>query len=1021
MPFYNKKTKRQVTFKTARKNLANYYIIGNEVVIQTKRGKELRQKDKLNKITVNKIILKEVVEEKLIFINYEATMFMLVENDQGLKIAKYFIVTDTLKVINDNKVEHIKAVIENLREKFASYPYKPILKKLFINNIQIPRKEVNAVEMVMFSNGILNKLEYEEEIDEIIGGNLGGFEDYGDIMNSKYINYRILKISNETPTGQCVIDNLINMYNITESKIESLTNKKISDGFSFEDLKKVCDYLKINMYAVDQKYNIFKYNVPKPCKHLKPLMFIIKNDHMVLIDDISERKKLSTISNGTNIKSDIIKMRKNNKENKEKKDNKIVYIESNDITNKLFELIKNGEEKNIINMNIVNTSIKNNQCVSFKHNDTLYYANEDIEDCLIVKEKLGIENYINQSIHGMVNEYFKKKYPTPTSTFNETVKDVMFNKSSKRAKLINIKKPVNIDNVKAYDHKRFYRTSMYEKRFNWCIFDITNTIEKYDGELIDGLFSIETEDKTLLDGDGWYYRDILEKAKEENIKYKINYIIKPSTVLKPDYFQKFLDDIEEKLGKGTPLSKKAFNHWQGLLNKRDSLNQSCIYTTSLNDVAYYLNKYTDSFPTYLEDNKIWRVTFNYSNKYMEFNIPLYQQLLDFSHVLLYEMIKYIGGDVLRISTDCIIVENPERKGIDIYIEKPKEIPDFNKFKISEEYSKYPFYYEKPKTQIIKLNKNELPSLDQSFLLTGQAGTGKTFTICELIKKIGLSKCKVLGPTNKAVDVLREKIEDKSLVSTIHKFFGISINGTVDKVKNMNKYEYIIIDEISMVGRDIYKVLYAYKAQYPHLKFIFVGDKNQLPPVEEYGEVDYFDNGVITDFCKITYELVYNWRAETDPEFIKRLNDIDNIKVGDFGSLKEFRSLCYTNTTRININIKTMKKLRENYIKIGYMSVYKGLPVISKQGMKDIFKNEELEVVGYDNEKVLIVNSVNEKFYFGYEDFEKYFDCAYCLTVHKSQGSTYNFSYTVYEWGMMDNKMKYTALSRATCGKLINIL
>ena len=75
-----------------------------------------------------------------------------------LKIAKYFIVTDTLKVINDNKVEHIKAVIENLREKFASYPYKPILKKLFINNIQIPRKEVNAVEMVMFSNGILNKL-----------------------------------------------------------------------------------------------------------------------------------------------------------------------------------------------------------------------------------------------------------------------------------------------------------------------------------------------------------------------------------------------------------------------------------------------------------------------------------------------------------------------------------------------------------------------------------------------------------------------------------------------------------------------------------------------------------------------------------------------------------------------------------------------------------------------------------------------------------------------------------------------
>ena len=55
-----------------------------------------------------------------------------------------------------------------------------------------------------------------------------------------------------------------------------------------------------------------------------------------------------------------------------------------------------------------------------------------------------------------------------------------------------------------------------------------------------------------------------------------------------------------------------------------------------------------------------------------------------------------------------------------------------------------------------------------------------------------------------------------------------------------------------------------------------------------------------------------------------------------------------------------------------------------------------------------------------KDFQHYFYVAYAITIHKSQGSTFDFSYTIHEWDKLDNKLKYVALSRATDKEYINI-
>ena len=46
---------------------------------------------------------------------------------------------------------------------------------------------------------------------------------------------------------------------------------------------------------------------------------------------------------------------------------------------------------------------------------------------------------------------------------------------------------------------------------------------------------------------------------------------------------------------------------------------------------------------------------------------------------------------------------------------------------------------------------------------------------------------------------------------------------------------------------------------------------------------------------------------------------------------------------------------------------------------------------------------------------------FCITVHKSQGGTYNTEYTIHEFERFDERLKYVALSRGAYVNLINIL
>lgn len=130
-----------------------------------------------------------------------------------------------------------------------------------------------------------------------------------------------------------------------------------------------------------------------------------------------------------------------------------------------------------------------------------------------------------------------------------------------------------------------------------------------------------------------------------------------------------------------------------------------------------------------------------------------------------------------------------------------------------------------------------------FLLSGQAGVGKTTCVKYLIKRLAseipnVNIC-LSAPTNHAVAVLAESVADSDLsYKTIYSLLGLRMmaNGEVKELSDsgtdsIGAYSIVICDEASMIS----SVLIDYirkKIALADTKVIFIGDKQQLPPVGE---------------------------------------------------------------------------------------------------------------------------------------------------------------------------------------------
>lgn len=147
-----------------------------------------------------------------------------------------------------------------------------------------------------------------------------------------------------------------------------------------------------------------------------------------------------------------------------------------------------------------------------------------------------------------------------------------------------------------------------------------------------------------------------------------------------------------------------------------------------------------------------------------------------------------------------------------------------------------------KIAINGLTKNIEMMRDKTFhnkftSLSGYAGVGKTFLTSYLAQRIykngeSIAFCALTG---KAASVLRDKLEkanalySTSSVSTIHSLIYIPVvdkKGKVSWIKKPNiEHDIIIIDEASMVNKELFKDLLTYNKP-----IVCIGDAGQLPAI-----------------------------------------------------------------------------------------------------------------------------------------------------------------------------------------------
>lgn len=208
-------------------------------------------------------------------------------------------------------------------------------------------------------------------------------------------------------------------------------------------------------------------------------------------------------------------------------------------------------------------------------------------------------------------------------------------------------------------------------------------------------------------------------------------------------------------------------------------------------------------------------------------------------------------------------------------------------------------------------------LKKIFVLSGSAGTGKTYLITHIFDKYYYKNKKIVftATTNKAVSVLEKMIDiSNSNINflTIHKLLNIKriINSSgkesfdfdisespIKNKKSIFYYDIIIIDEASMINQSLYNKIIFMSSKIKG-KIIFLGDTLQLPPVNE-------DSSLV--FSKVNYTLSNVVRNSSNIlTFCNRIRNciLTNNKI-------KFKDLVDDN---LNIN-KDQNKWLENYCKI----------------------------------------------------------------------------------------------------------
>lgn len=361
--------------------------------------------------------------------------------------------------------------------------------------------------------------------------------------------------------------------------------------------------------------------------------------------------------------------------------------------------------------------------------------------------------------------------------------------------------------------------------------------------------------------------------------------------------------------------------------------------------------------------------------------------------------------------------------------------------------------EKQKEVILSCLKNKIS------ILTGGPGVGKTYTtraVVDFFKLRGISFL-ICAPTGKAAK--RSSELTNSTAKTIHRMLKLINIDEEDTTANdtsiLSNYSYLIVEESSMLSLDLmYQLLTRIHSR---LKILFVGDYDQLPPIEAGTPFkDMIESGIIPTYkltkifrqnnkhsliveyshiinkgIPLTPEQMFNEQYFTDKNidflnimptkeqrintiidlYIDKINEVRDIKdiqilipqkKGDYGTLV-INELIQKKLLERNITKETGFKFNINDKVIVVQNNYEIEVFNGDMGIVQKINDEYVEVLIDDDVKRIPRN------YF------KILELSYAITIHKSQGSEFDAVilpvFPEHNF-MLDKQLIYTGMTRA---------
>jgi len=255
-----------------------------------------------------------------------------------------------------------------------------------------------------------------------------------------------------------------------------------------------------------------------------------------------------------------------------------------------------------------------------------------------------------------------------------------------------------------------------------------------------------------------------------------------------------------------------------------------------------------------------------------------------------------------------------------------------------------------------------------FMITGRAGTGKSFLTAELVKyfsstKESSKKVQVSALTHKALKELKSKLSQSKVnlgdllgISTLHSYFNIAPKITkeglqvfeVQKFKKApKKCSILFVDESSMIDEALFDIIQ--KQSFLYNIVIFVGDEFQLNPVNNT------DFNIFKHNSLRTYTLNNIVRQAQDNPIIKLASKIvDKIKAKDYAD----KSYCIKEIIKAQDNKHiVVKESEKEFIKDYYNRVHSdnNKPILDS-------KFYETVILSYTNKNVNMYNNIAKRIY-----------------------------------------------------------